>query len=145
MPNVKKIARLSVFGLLATVISWSVIPGVGRVFFLHEGRHCLGSVGRLICPGLCTGHQRGPTRRVVNASKQKKKTLRTPIVIIMTSKTQKQLDPLRDFLDAVVTRIEALEAHCGLSSGVKSPSSHGSGGTAMQKTPSVKHLSGTGT
>jgi len=60
----------------------------------------------------------------------------------MTSKTQNQLDPLRDFLDAVVTRIEALEAHCGMSSGVKSPAS--SGGAAIQKTPSVKHLSGAG-
>ncbi len=59
---------------------------------------------------------------------------------IMSS--QKKLDPLRDFLDAVVTRIEALEAHCGITM-TKSSSAHSSGNT-MQKTPSVKHLTGTG-
>lgn len=56
-----------------------------------------------------------------------------------------KLDPLREFLDAVVTRIEALEAHCGFASIPKS-SSHGtSSAGAMQKTPSVKHLTGAGT
>lgn len=52
---------------------------------------------------------------------------------------QKQLDPLREFLDDVVTRIETLEAHCGLSSTAKT-----SGGPTLQKTPSVKHLTGAG-
>jgi len=61
--------------------------------------------------------------------------------------SQNKLDPLREFLDAVVTRLEALEAHCGLSSGVsKSAASMGSSSShGMQKTPSVKHLTGAGT
>eukprot|EP00339_Tiarina_fusa_P004720 CAMPEP_0117070462 /NCGR_PEP_ID=MMETSP0472-20121206/49504_1 /TAXON_ID=693140 ORGANISM="Tiarina fusus, Strain LIS" /NCGR_SAMPLE_ID=MMETSP0472 /ASSEMBLY_ACC=CAM_ASM_000603 /LENGTH=498 /DNA_ID=CAMNT_0004793579 /DNA_START=27 /DNA_END=1523 /DNA_ORIENTATION=+ len=53
---------------------------------------------------------------------------------------QKKLDPLREFLDAVVTRIEALESHCGLSSGVSS----GGGSGGLSKTPSVRHISGAG-
>jgi len=57
----------------------------------------------------------------------------------MTS--QQKLDPLREFLDAVVKRIEALEAHCGIS---MTKSSTHSTGNVMQKTPSVKHLTGTG-
>jgi hypothetical protein len=53
----------------------------------------------------------------------------------------KQLDPLRDFLDAVVTRIEALETHCGVSAGHgASSSSSTSAAPAMQKTPSGRHL-----
>ena len=91
-------------------------------------------------PNFAFGYQRGPTGRVVN--ERTKPFLQRLTIFIMTSKTQNQLDPLRDFLDAVVTRIEALEAHCGLSSGLKSPTS--SGGAAIQKTPSVKHLSGAG-
>jgi len=55
----------------------------------------------------------------------------------------KQLDPLRDFFEAVVSRIEALEAHCGISASKSAPSS-ASGGNALQKTPSVKHLTGAG-
>lgn len=56
--------------------------------------------------------------------------------------SQKKLDPLREFLDAVVSRIEALEAHCGISMS-KSASTHGTS-SSMQKTPSVKHLTGAG-
>eukprot|EP00934_Nitzschia_sp_Nitz4_P006208 Nitzschia sp. Nitz4//scaffold117_size69655//25369//27079//NITZ4_006022-RA/size69655-augustus-gene-0.2-mRNA-1//1//CDS//3329533645//6198//frame0 len=54
--------------------------------------------------------------------------------------TQQKLDPLREFLDAVVTRIEALEVHCGIATktGGAAPA------PAMQKTPSVRHLAGTG-
>ena len=54
-----------------------------------------------------------------------------------------KLDPLREFLDAVVTRIETLEKHCGLSSGGSGSLTTGSG-HGLQKTPSVKHLAGTG-
>jgi hypothetical protein len=54
-----------------------------------------------------------------------------------------KLDPLREFLDAVVTRIEALETHCGVSAGHGSSSSISSA-PAMQKTPSGRHLGITG-
>jgi hypothetical protein len=53
---------------------------------------------------------------------------------------QNKLDPLREFLDAVVSRIENLESHCGLSSGASAGSSAG----GLNKTPSVRHISGGG-
>jgi hypothetical protein len=58
----------------------------------------------------------------------------------------KNLDPLREFLDAVLTRIEVLEAHCGVSAGhgASSSSSTSNSATAMQKTPSGRHLGITG-
>jgi hypothetical protein len=59
----------------------------------------------------------------------------------------KAVDPLRDFLEAVVTRIENLEMHCGISASpsLTASSSHGSGGGALQKTLSSRHVSGAGT
>ena len=69
----------------------------------------------------------------------------------------KAVDPLRDFLDAVVTRIENLEAHVGISgAAVAASSSSGGGGaaaalssssthsTALQKSPSSRHIAGAG-
>lgn len=59
--------------------------------------------------------------------------------------SQKKLDPLREFLDAVVARIENLEAHCGIS--VKpdaATSTSAASATNLQKTPSVRHLTGAG-
>lgn len=57
--------------------------------------------------------------------------------------TKANLDPLREFLDLVVTRIETLEAHCGLGGG--GPSAAASSETAaLQKTLSAKHVSGSG-
>jgi hypothetical protein len=59
---------------------------------------------------------------------------------------QTKLDPLRDFLDAVVTRIEALEAKVGVtpsvttSQSLSGSSSHGA--PAMQKSPSARHIGG---
>ena len=59
-----------------------------------------------------------------------------------------KLDPLREFLDAVITRIEALETHCGVK-----PAAPSGGGTSvapttpsggLQKRPSVKHIMATG-
>ena len=67
----------------------------------------------------------------------------------------KAVDPLREFLDAVVTRIENLEAHVGISGGAvaASPSGGGGGGAlssssthsaAIQKSPSSRHIAGAG-
>ena len=66
----------------------------------------------------------------------------------------KAVDPLREFLDAVVTRIENLEAHVGISGGAvaASPSAAGGGAlssssthsAAIQKSPSSRHIAGTG-
>lgn len=56
---------------------------------------------------------------------------------------QKTMDPLRAFLDAVVTRIENLEAKVGIApangQGLGSGSNH-----SIKKTPSVKHIGGSG-
>ncbi|KAG7347597.1 adenylate cyclase associated (CAP) C terminal-domain containing protein [Nitzschia inconspicua] len=65
----------------------------------------------------------------------------------MTTKTSKApIDPLREFLDAVVTRIEALETHCGISSAaVSSGGALTSSSThTLEKTPSTRHISGAG-
>lgn len=52
------------------------------------------------------------------------------------------IDPLRELLDAVTTRLAALEAHCGITStAVASGSSSGPAG-GLQKTPSSRHISG---
>mmetsp|Transcript_26024 Transcript_26024/g.30030 ORF Transcript_26024/g.30030 Transcript_26024/m.30030 type:complete len:525 (+) Transcript_26024:299-1873(+) len=67
------------------------------------------------------------------------------------SKT-KVVDPLREFLDGVTKRLEELESHCGLSNNVASSSSSSSCGQALssssshglQKTPSSRHISGSG-
>mmetsp|Transcript_11917 Transcript_11917/g.28546 ORF Transcript_11917/g.28546 Transcript_11917/m.28546 type:complete len:513 (-) Transcript_11917:1057-2595(-) len=62
----------------------------------------------------------------------------------MASKTK--LDPLREFLDAVVTRIETLESHCGISGAAvtatesSTPTKH----SALEKTPSARHITGEG-
>jgi adenylyl cyclase-associated protein len=60
----------------------------------------------------------------------------------------KAVDPLREFFDAVVIRIENLEAHCGIA---PSPTAAGAGGSlsasshhVMQKTPSARHIAGAG-
>lgn len=58
--------------------------------------------------------------------------------------SQKKLDPLREFLDAVVNRIENLEAHCGITAKPDAAGSAPTSNTNMQKTPSVKHLTGAG-
>jgi hypothetical protein len=64
----------------------------------------------------------------------------------MTKSSKAPIDPLRDFLDAVVTRIETLEQHCGIcphASG--SPSAlTGSSTHGLEKTPSTRHISGVG-
>ena len=67
------------------------------------------------------------------------------------SKT-KVVDPLREFLDGVTKRLEELESHCGLSNNVASCSSSSSGQAlssssshGLQKTPSSRHISGSGT
>lgn len=66
----------------------------------------------------------------------------------MASKAK--LDPLREFLDAVVTRIENLETHCGIDG--KAVAVKASGDTAvkhhettLEKTPSARHISGEST
>eukprot|EP00529_Nitzschia_sp_RCC80_P025375 CAMPEP_0113498056 /NCGR_PEP_ID=MMETSP0014_2-20120614/30948_1 /TAXON_ID=2857 /ORGANISM="Nitzschia sp." /LENGTH=527 /DNA_ID=CAMNT_0000392013 /DNA_START=179 /DNA_END=1762 /DNA_ORIENTATION=- /assembly_acc=CAM_ASM_000159 len=68
----------------------------------------------------------------------------------------KAVDPLREFLDAVVTRIENLEAHVGISvaaaaaaaasspSGGGALSSSSTHSTAFQKSPSSRHIAGAG-
>jgi hypothetical protein len=61
----------------------------------------------------------------------------------MASKAK--LDPLREFLDAVVTRIENLEAHVGLAVKSTAPTAPPTPGAGVQKRPSVKHIQGTGT
>ena len=68
----------------------------------------------------------------------------TVVVVVCTMASQKKLDPLREFLDAVVTRIETLEAHCGIAVKPDAATSAASSATKMQKTPSVKHLTGAG-
>ena len=56
-----------------------------------------------------------------------------------------KLDPLREFLDAVVTRIENLETHCGIAPAAGASSGSSSGGTsALEKSPSVRHLAVSG-
>ena len=58
-----------------------------------------------------------------------------------------KLDPLREFLDAVVTRIENLETHCGISAPAGAASSGGgssSGTSALEQSPSVRHLAVSG-
>jgi len=56
------------------------------------------------------------------------------------------VDPLREYLDGVTTRLEALESHCGLSNNnAKTTSlsnSMGSSLSSLQKTPSARHLGG---
>ena len=56
------------------------------------------------------------------------------------------VDPLREFLEAVVTRIETLEAHCGLSGAAPSSSvaKSSTSSTTLEKTPSARHISGDG-
>ena len=75
---------------------------------------------------------------------------------IITMSKAKAVDPLRDFLDAVVTRIENLEAHVGISGAAVAASSSSGGGaaaalssssthsTALQKSPSSRHIAGAG-
>ena len=56
-----------------------------------------------------------------------------------------KLDPLRDFLDAVVTRIEALESKVGITPTVSTSASlSGTGSThgTLQKSPSARHIGG---
>lgn len=53
----------------------------------------------------------------------------------MTSKGK--LDPLREFLDAVVTRIEALEVHCGIAAAPSQSSE------TVQKSASAEDVAGT--
>jgi len=61
----------------------------------------------------------------------------------MASKTK--LDPLREFLDAVVNRIEDLEAHCGITSNaVASSETAATKHPALEKTLSARHISGEG-
>ena len=62
----------------------------------------------------------------------------------MASKAK--LDPLREFLDAVVTRIENLEAHCGISAATVTSSDGASTPkhSALEKTPSARHITGEG-
>jgi len=56
------------------------------------------------------------------------------------------VDPLREFLDAVVTRIENLEAHCGIKGSASLSSAKSSSASpALEKTPSARHISGDGT
>jgi hypothetical protein len=60
--------------------------------------------------------------------------------------SKERLDPLREFLDAVSTRIEALEVHCGLSgSAAVAASSETHKHATLEKTPSARHISGDGT
>ena len=65
-----------------------------------------------------------------------------PTSLIVTMSKAK-LDPLREFLDAVITRIEALEAHVGIK-GAAAPVAPSTPGGGLQKRPSVKHIMGTG-
>ena len=53
------------------------------------------------------------------------------------------IDPLKELLDGVTSRLAALEAHCGISSdaSTSSPSKSAPGG-GLQKTPSSRHISG---
>jgi hypothetical protein len=70
----------------------------------------------------------------------------------MTAEKMQQLDPLRDLLEAVISRIESLEAHAGITP--KTPLASGSahsigfgsahGSTSLQKASSVKHIGGSG-
>mmetsp|Transcript_30184 Transcript_30184/g.56630 ORF Transcript_30184/g.56630 Transcript_30184/m.56630 type:complete len:92 (+) Transcript_30184:123-398(+) len=65
------------------------------------------------------------------------------------TKSKVPVDPLREFLEAVVTRIEALETHCGISapassSSVGGASLHGASSHGMQKTASARHIAGAG-
>jgi xanthine dehydrogenase iron-sulfur cluster and FAD-binding subunit A len=62
----------------------------------------------------------------------------------------KVVDPLREFLEAVTTRLEALESHCGISNNAASSSSSaqalsGSSSQGLQKTPSSRYIAGSGT
>lgn len=54
------------------------------------------------------------------------------------------IDPLRELLDAVTTRLAALEAHCGITSSAvaSSPAKSSGAAPALQKTPSSRHISG---
>lgn len=65
----------------------------------------------------------------------------------MASKAK--LDPLREFLDAVVTRIENLETHCGIDGKAVAVKAVGETTAkhyvALEKTPSARHISGDGT
>jgi len=59
--------------------------------------------------------------------------------------TSNAIDPLRELLDGVTTRLAALESHCGIASTATTSgpvkSSSGSA-TGLQKTPSSRHISG---
>eukprot|EP00531_Pseudo-nitzschia_arenysensis_P003850 CAMPEP_0116135866 /NCGR_PEP_ID=MMETSP0329-20121206/11421_1 /TAXON_ID=697910 /ORGANISM="Pseudo-nitzschia arenysensis, Strain B593" /LENGTH=507 /DNA_ID=CAMNT_0003630699 /DNA_START=67 /DNA_END=1590 /DNA_ORIENTATION=- len=50
------------------------------------------------------------------------------------------LDPLKDLLESVTSRLAALEAHCGISSATASPTKAAPAG--LEKTPSSRHISG---
>lgn len=53
--------------------------------------------------------------------------------------TGNAIDPLRELLDAVTSRLAALESHCGITSTASSPTKNA---PALQKTPSSRHISG---
>ncbi|KAL3907863.1 MAG: hypothetical protein SGILL_008700, partial [Bacillariaceae sp.] len=70
---------------------------------------------------------------------------RLPAFTMTKTSSKAPIDPLREFLDAVVTRIENLETHCGITpsaaagAALTASSSHG-----LEKTPSTRHMSGAG-
>lgn len=62
----------------------------------------------------------------------------------MAPTQNKAVDPLREFLDVVTTRLEALEAHCGIKASASSPTQalSSSSNHGLQKTPSSRHIAG---
>jgi adenylyl cyclase-associated protein len=57
--------------------------------------------------------------------------------------SSKVIDPLRELLDAVTTRLAVLEDHCGITSNApSSPMKSPSKKDLLQKTPSSRHISG---
>jgi hypothetical protein len=96
-----------------------------------------------------------PPQTAVNKIRSTSSRRKTSLVIItnpdqrkistVTMASKAKLDPLREFLDAVVTRIENLEAHVGLAVKTTTPTVTPTPGGGVQKRPSVKHIQGTGT
>lgn len=52
------------------------------------------------------------------------------------------IDPLKDLLESVTSRLAALEAHCGIEASADRSSSTKSVPAGLQKTPSSRHVSG---